>query len=549
MLFRRFYDENLAQASYMIACEKTREAIVVDPNSDVAQYTRAAGSDRVRIAHVTETHIHADFLSGAHALAKAAGAALHLSGEGRKEWGYTSAALEGANLLRDGSHVDIGQIRVRAAHTPGHTPEHLSFFVSDLARGQDPVGALTGDFVFVGDVGRPDLLERAAGVKGSTEGSARELFQSLGKLRAEPEHLQIWPGHGAGSACGKSLGSMPQSTLGYEKLFNWAFAEMSEEEFVAKVLQDQPVPPRYFAVMKRVNRVGAEQPTIADPAWMGLTELENAIGRRATVIDTRSADKFAAGHVPGTLNIPLGKSFLNWTGALVPETEEFYFITETESDEAMKSLLGDLRKIGLTRVAGVFRSDVLREWKSHRGGLEQVPQLDPTSLKKVAAEGGLQIVDVRSPEEWSGGHLPGAIHIPLAQLPDRIRELDVTAPIVVHCRGGGRSSIATSFLKSQGVSDISNLAGGFDEWVAEGFEVESGKSAKHVVGRKSAKSINGRNSAKPSSGRTSAKSAHGRKSRTSPRARNAAKRVGGRNDATSASGRQSVTSSRRRLKK
>jgi hydroxyacylglutathione hydrolase len=316
---------------------------------------------------------------------------------------------------------------------------------------------------------------------------------------------------------------MPQSTLGYEKLFNWAFAEMSEEEFVAIVLQDQPVPPRYFAVMKRVNRVGAEQPTSAEPAWMGLGELESAIGRRATVIDTRSADKFASGHVPGTLNIPLGKSFLNWTGALVSETEEFYIITETESDDAMKNLLGDLRKIGLTRVGGVFYSDVLREWKPRRGDLEQVSQLDPTGLNKIAGKNGVQVVDVRSPEEWSGGHLPGAIHIPLAQLPDRIGELDVTAPIVVHCRGGGRSSIATSFLKSQGVSDISNLAGGFDAWVAQGFEVEAGKSAKSgkpksaksAGGPDSAKPRSGRKSATPASRRTSAKSANGRKSATS----------------------------------
>jgi hydroxyacylglutathione hydrolase len=501
MLFRRFYDENLAQASYMIACEKTHEAIVVDPNSDVAQYTRAAGADRVRIAHVTETHIHADFVSGAHALAKAAGATLHLSGEAGREWGYTDAALKGANVLWDGSHIDVGQIRVRAAHTPGHTPEHLTFFVSDLARGQEPVGALTGDFVFVGDVGRPDLLERAAGAKGSTESSARALFRSLGRLRAEPEHLQIWPGHGAGSTCGKSLGSMPQSTLGYEKLFNWAFAEMSEAEFVAKVLEDQPVPPRYFALMKRVNRLGAEQPRSAEPAWKGLTELESVIGKRATVIDTRPADKFAAGHVPGTLNIPLGKSFLNWTGALVPESQDFYIIVEAQSDDAVKNILGDLCKIGLTRVAGVFRSDVLREWKSRRGALEQVPQLDPTALHRVAGKNGLQVVDVRSPEEWSGGHLPGAIHIPLAQLPDRIRELDGSAPIVLHCRGGGRSSIATSFLQSQGVADVSNLAGGFDAWVAQGLEVESGKSEKSASGRKSATSASRRKSAASASGR------------------------------------------------
>lgn len=515
MLFRRFYDENLAQASYMIACEKTREAIVFDPSADVSQYTRAAGADRVRIAHVTETHIHADFLSGAHALATAAGAALHLSGEGSSEWGYADAALEDANVLRDGSHIDVGRIRVRAVHTPGHTPEHLTFFVSDRARGEDPVGALTGDFVFVGDVGRPDLLERAAGAKGSTENSARELFRSLGKLGAEPDHLQIWPGHGAGSACGKSLGSMPQSTLGYEKLFNWAFAEMSEEVFVAKVLEDQPVPPHYFSVMKRLNRLGAEHPTSAEPAWMGLTDLESAIGKRATVIDTRPADKFAAGHVPGTLNIPLGKSFLNWTGALVPETQDFYLITEAESDEAMKSLLGDLCKIGLTRVGGVFRSGVLREWKSRRGGLEQVPQLNPTALNKVARRDGLQVVDVRSPEEWSGGHLPGAIHIPLAQLPDRLGELDASEPIVLHCRGGGRSSIATSFLQSRGVADVSNLAGGFDAWVEQGFEVESGKPAKSAGGRKSATSPRRRKTTAPASGRKSATSASRRKTATS----------------------------------
>ena len=179
MFFKRFYDENLAQASYMIACEKTHEAIVIDPNLDVSQYTRAAGAERARITHVTETHIHADFVSGARALAEAAGAALHLSVEGGKEWGYTDAAMKAANPLRDGSEILVGRVRLRAAHTPGHTPEHLTFFVSDLGRGEDPVGALTGDFVFVGDVGRPDLLERAAGAKGSMESSARALFKSI----------------------------------------------------------------------------------------------------------------------------------------------------------------------------------------------------------------------------------------------------------------------------------------------------------------------------------------------------------------------------------
>jgi hydroxyacylglutathione hydrolase len=476
MLFRRFYDENLAQASYMIACEKTREAIVVDPNSDTAQYLRAAGADRVRIVHVTETHIHADFVSGARALADAAGAALHLSGEGTGEWVYSDEALRRANVLRDGSRIDVGRVRLRVAHTPGHTPEHLTFFVSDLERGENPVGALTGDFVFVGDVGRPDLLERAAGAKGSMDGSARDLFKSVNAFKMEPDFLQLWPGHGAGSACGKSLGAMPQSTLGYEKLFNWAFGEIPEEEFVSKVLEDQPAPPRYFAVMKRLNRIAAAPQAPREPIYAGLAELEGALKKGATVVDTRAAAKFAGGHVPGTLNIPLGKSFLNWSGALVPGDADFWIIAETDSDEAVKGIVDDLSKVGLTRVAGVFRSDVLRDWKSRRGELETVAQIDAQSLQKRTRD-GVQVVDVRSPEEWSRGHLPGAIHIPLALLPERIGELDASAPIVMQCQGGGRSSIATSVLQSRGLPDVSNLVDGYDAWVAQGFETESGRTA------------------------------------------------------------------------
>jgi len=472
MFFQRFYDENLAQASYMIACENTREAVIVDPNFDVSQYTRAAGAQRTRIAHVTETHIHADFVSGARALAEATGAQLHLSAEGGKEWGYTDAAMKAARPLRDGSEILVGRVRLRAVHTPGHTPEHLVFFVSDLERGEDPVGAISGDFVFVGDVGRPDLLERAAGAKGSMETSARDLFKSLRTLAAQPDHLQIWPGHGAGSACGKSLGAMPQTTLGYEKLFNWAFAEMSEKEFVAKVLEDQPVPPRYFAVMKRVNRAAPLPATPAAPPLLGLEKLEAALRSGGLVIDTRGADKFAAAHIPGTLNIPLGKSFLNWAGALVPEDHEFYLITESESDDAVKAVFSDLVKIGLTRVAGFFQSNVLHDWKSKRGEPEQVPQLDSSQLHEMLGRKEIQVVDVRAPDEWSRGHLPGAIHIPLAALPERVGELDASVPIVLHCKGGGRSSIAASFLQSKGIGGVSNLAGGYEGWVAEGFEVE-----------------------------------------------------------------------------
>lgn len=472
MIFKRFYDDNLAQASYLIACERTREAIVVDPNLDIAQYIRAAGAERVRITNVTETHIHADFVSGAQALAAAAGARLHLSAEGGKEWGYASVALENVQPLRNGSDISFGKVRVRAAHTPGHTPEHLTFFVSDLERGSAPVGALTGDFVFVGDVGRPDLLERAAGAHGSMERSAAELYESVRQFRKEPDHLQIWPGHGAGSACGKSLGSMPHSTVGYEKLFSWAFGEMSEDEFVRRVLEDQPVPPRYFASMKKVNR--GVPPVLAPqvyPRELGSVDLDAALKNGAIIVDTRPAEKFAAGHIPRTLNIPRNKSFLNWCGALVPESSDFHLITDAESDEAVKLLFSDLAKIGLSPNRGYFGHQVFADWTSTHGKLEQVRQLDAAQLRSAARDKHAQIVDVRGPDEWRRGHIPGAIHIPLAALPDRIGELNAAVPIVLHCGGGSRSAIAASFLRARGIVNASNLAGGYDSWVKGGFEV------------------------------------------------------------------------------
>jgi hydroxyacylglutathione hydrolase len=480
MIFKRFYDDNLAQASYLVACERTREAIVVDPSIDVGQYTRAAGAERLRIAHVTETHIHADYLSGARDLADATGATLHLSAEGG-EFGYTAAALERANALRDGSHFDIGDVRVTARHTPGHTPEHLTFFLSDRARGDAPVGALTGDFVFVGDVGRPDLLEKAVGVAGTMEDSARKLFESLGRLKKEPDHLQIWPGHGAGSACGKSLGAMPQSTLGYERLFNWAFAEMSEADFVLRVLENQPVPPRYFATMKRRNRDVGRPRSVRAPERKGFTDLEKALSRECTVVDTRPAEKFAVGHVPGTLNIPLGKSFLNWAGALAPDDSEVFLIVDSESDEAVKPILADLCKIGMTNVAAYFGGDVVQEWKTRRGPLMKVDQIEIAKLRDGSHR--VQVIDVRNPEEWSHGHLPGAIHIPLAALPERLEEIDPSRPVVVQCRGGGRSAIASSLLMSRGLTNVANLKGGYDAWVAQGLPTENPAESERKASR------------------------------------------------------------------
>jgi hydroxyacylglutathione hydrolase len=299
------------------------------------------------------------------------------------------------------------------------------------------------------------------------------LYRSIRKFGEQPDHLQIWPGHGAGSACGKSLGSMPQSTLGYERLFNWAFADLSEREFVDRVLEDQPVPPRYFAVMKRVNRgVTPVSPTQIVPKELELGDLERALENGAVVVDTRRPEKFAAGHVPRTLNVPHNRSFLNWSGALVPEDSELYLITDAESDEAVKLLFADLAKIGLNAVRGYFGHRILSEWTLAHGQLDKVRQVNAADLRDTAKHDRVQVVDVRGPDEWRRGHLPGAIHIPLASLPERFNELDAAQPIILQCKGGGRSSIATSFLQARGISNVANLAGGYEGWVKSGFEVE-----------------------------------------------------------------------------
>jgi hydroxyacylglutathione hydrolase len=266
---------------------------------------------------------------------------------------------------------------------------------------------------------------------------------------------------------------MPQSTLGYEKLFNWAFADMREGEFVRKALEDQPVPPRYFASMKKVNRT--RQPVAAppiNPRELDGNDVYSALQNGAIVVDTRSRDNFAAGHIPGTLNIPSNKSFLNWTGALVPADSDFYLITEAESEEAVKALYSELAKIGLTPNQGFFGRKVFEDWKSRRGKLEQVRQLDAARLRNAAIDNNVQIVDVRGPDEWRRGHLPGAMHIPLAALPERIGELNTAAPIVLHCKGGGRAAIAASFLQARGITNVSSLVEGYDGWVKRGFEVE-----------------------------------------------------------------------------
>ena len=473
MFFRRFYDEGLAQASYLIGCDASGEAVALDPNRDVAQYLSAADGEGLRLTHVAETHIHADFVSGSRELARRAGATLLLSGEGGRDWQYGFAGGDGATLLHDGDRFHVGAVRLEVLHTPGHTPEHLVFLVTDLAASDRPVGLVSGDCVFVGDVGRPDLLERAAGVANSMEAAAHALFRSLERVRELPDFVQLWPGHGAGSACGKALGAMPQSTIGYERIANWGLMAADETAFVREVLAGQPEPPAYFAAMKRINRDGPPflggwpQPARFEPRRLGELLTDGGV-----VIDTRSAESFADGHVPGTINIPLGRSYSTWAGWLVPYDRDAWLIATTQEDAARAAR--EMAKIGLDRVGGWIAAESLAEWAREGGRLERVRLTSVEAIAASVTSGEVTVVDVRNASEWAHGHVPGALHIPVGHLAERLGEIPGGRPVLVQCQGGTRSAIAASILLSRGVRDVINLRDGYDEWARRALPVVFG---------------------------------------------------------------------------
>jgi hydroxyacylglutathione hydrolase len=469
MILKRFYDETLAQASYLVGCDHTGDAIIIDPNRDVEQYVAAATAEKVRIVYVTETHIHADFVSGSRELARHTGATLLLSDEGGPDWRYRYATAEGATLLHDGDTIDVGRVRITVLHTPGHTPEHLTFLVTDRASANVPVAAITGDFIFAGDVGRPDLLERAANIGGTMEASARLLFRSLQRFKRQPEYLQLWPGHGAGSACGKALGAVPSTTLGYERIANWAFGIDDEEEFVRQVLEGQPEPPRYFATMKHINRDG---PSVRGgggaPTRASLAMVERAKASGAWLVDIRPTPNFIAGHMPGFVHIPLNKSYTNWMGSLVPYDRDVVLLAESESAAMRGVKLASL--IGLDRIIAWCGTDQLEEYAATRGPLSSVAEEDITVMAN-GSRATTNVVDVRAQSEWDGGHIPGASHRFLGKLLEQTRELPRDEPVAVHCAGGSRSAIAASLLEANGFTNVTNLRGGFGAWKAANLPV------------------------------------------------------------------------------
>jgi hydroxyacylglutathione hydrolase len=462
MFVKRFFEPKLAQASYLIGCQSKGEAIVIDPNRDAEPYVAEAAAQGVTIAHVTETHIHADYLSGSRELARRAGATLYLSDEGDDSWKYGFSSDPGVTLINDGDRITVGNILIDAVHTPGHTPEHMTFLVTDGAAADEPIAAATGDFIFVGDVGRPDLLERAANIKGTMEIGARQLYESLQRFSEYPDWLQVWPGHGAGSACGKGISAIPHSTMGYERRFNWAFQMKTEQEFVDAVLAGQPEPPKYFAEMQRLNKEG---PRVLGgfkrPERLGAGAFVSHLGADAVIVDTRPAAEFAVGHVSGTLNIPLDGSFTTWAGWLLPYTRDFYLIGDEPHIEAA---VRDLAMIGLDRVGGFFTTEVIEAYADAGQPLGSIPQIEVGDLKESLARGGVTLVDVRNQNEWNSGYIEGAIHIPLGYLTDRLDEIPRGRPIVVQCAAGGRSSIGASLLRARGVDQAINLVGGIGAW-------------------------------------------------------------------------------------
>lgn len=468
MIVKQFFEPLLAHDSYLIGCAACGEAIVIDPHRDAEVYTRAAEQDHLTITYVTETHIHADFLSGTRELAAKTGATMLLSDEGDAEWKYAFAG-EGRRLRR-GDRIDVGNVRLDVLHTPGHTPEHLTFLITDGAAADAPMAAVTGDFIFVGDVGRPDLLERAANLRGTMEKAARTLYRSLQNFNRHEEWLQIWPGHGAGSACGKGISAVPHSTLGYERRFNWAFKATSEDDFVEKVLRGQPDPPKYFATMKQLNKQGPRVlGGLGSPRRVDDGELASVVASGAMVIDARPAAEFAKRFLPGTLNIPLNNSFVTWAGWLVPYDVDIYLLLGEGADTQVDDAVRALALIGLDRIKGSFMESALE--RVQRAAMSAIPQVTVDEANRALGAGEVTVLDVRSDMEWNEGHLPGALHIPLGYLRDRLGELTKRTPLMTHCLSGGRSAIAASILRAAGFDQVSNLTGGFQAWKDAGLTV------------------------------------------------------------------------------
>ena len=465
MLVRQIHDPSLAQYAYLIGCPRSGEAIIFDPERDIDRYFALAEAHKLRIVAAADTHIHADYLSGLREFAER-GITVYASDEGGPEWRYEW--LLGSSyphrLVKHGDRFTVGNIDFTVMHTPGHTPEHVAYSVVDRGGGAtEPIGVITGDFVFVGDLGRPDLLEEAAGVVGTMDPGARQLYKSLEQFRALPAHVQVWPAHGAGSACGKSLGDIPSSTVGYELRFNPAVqAATSEDDFVRYILSGQPEPPMYFARMKRDNKLGPRvlgtlpvPPRLTAEALAGAGSTGNAV-----VIDTRPRARFLPLHLRGSLLAETTYQFVNITGSYITEDQPMYLVVDEDKlDQAVR----DLVRIGLDDVRGWVTP---AEYEAYLATSPQAARIDNIRMDELESrrlEGGVRILDVRGKVDFDVKHIPGALNVAHTRLLVRLAEIPKDRPILVHCNSGARSAHAVALLERHGYT-VTNVADMFANW-------------------------------------------------------------------------------------
>ena len=466
MYFQHIYDKSLAQASYFIGCQKAGVAAVIDAKRDVDTYLEIAKANNMKITHIFETHIHADFLAGSRELAKLTGADMYLSDEGGEGWQYEFPHIG----LKDGDKIKIGNLTMEVLHTPGHTPESISFLLTDNPASDKPVMLFTGDFVFVGDIGRPDLLEKAAGMSGTADAGALQMYKSINKFNALDDYIQVWPGHGAGSACGKALGSVPSTTVGYEKARNWAFQYANNEKgFVQYLLADQPEPPKYFAMMKKLNKV--DRPLLTEVPKLkklSVDELKSAMSKGIKLIDARMKTEFAEGFIPGSINIQGNNSFATWAGWFLKYDEPFMLLAD---EDQLDDLTRKLMRIGLDNIYGYIPST--KTWTESGGSLQKANVISLNETKELINNNGVQVLDLRGASEFNSGHIAKAENVFVGTLPENLDKVSKDRKVIIHCQGGDRASIAYSILAKNGFENVVNFSGGINEWVNEGEAIVS----------------------------------------------------------------------------
>ena len=458
MHFQQFYLTCLAHASYLIASEG--EAVVVDPQRDVQQYIDEAKGRGATIRYIIETHLHADFVSGHRELAEKTGAEI--------VFGWRAAAELPHREVRDGEELRIGKVILRALETPGHTPESVSWLIIDTEVSNHPQKVLTGDTLFIGDVGRPDLV----GSKGfSAEQMAAMLYDSLHrKLMTLPDEVEVYPAHGAGSACGRNISKERSSTIGEQRKFNYALRPMSREEFVKIMTTDLAAAPSYFGMDAEINRRGARplEEIVLTP--LDVAQMKEQIERGALVLDVRDSAGFGTGHIHDSINIGLRGQYASWSGSLLRAEQPIVLVAE--SKEAAAEATMRLARVGFENVAGYLDGGIVA-WSDAGLPVEQTTQISVDELDAQMRErAALLVLDVRNRGEYENGHVPQAINIPLAQLEKELAQFDAQRPTAIICQSGYRSSAASSLLQRRGFVEVSNVVGGTNAWIAAGLTTE-----------------------------------------------------------------------------